>query len=247
MGDNLGVKRVAILGDFSPVNGRHLATNAAIQHSSAALGIRMEGEWIATDAMNPSVFERFEGIWIAPGSPYRNMTRVLWAIQYAREQGIPCLGTCGGFQHMVIEYARNVLNIQEAQHAEYEPYASDLFISQLQCSLAGREMRLIFAPGSRVASAYGAFGATEEYYCNFGVNPEKVDLLRSGPLQVTGSDSEGEVRVVELPSHPFFVGTLFVPQTRSTASRPHPLVNAFLSAVNAISDQRAEHAQQRSH
>lgn len=240
------MKRIAILADFNPGNGRHLATNAAIQHSGAALGIRMEGEWIATDAINSSLFEQFEGIWIAPGSPYKNMKRVLWAIQYAREHDIPCLGTCAGFQHMVIEYARNVLNVKDAQHAEYDPYASDLYISQLQCSLAGREMRLVFKPGSRVASAYGTFGAIEEYYCNFGVNPDKVDLLGSGPLQITGSDAEGEIRVVELPSHPFFVGTLFVPQTHSTPDKPHPLVNAFLDAA-ATSNRRAEHALQKSH
>ena len=68
---------------------------------------------------------------------------------------------------------------------------------------------------------------------NFGVNPDKVQLLKSGPLRITGSDTEGEVRVIELPNHPFFLGTLFVPQARSTLSHPHPLVNAFLSAVES--------------
>ena len=74
----------------------------------------------------------------------------------------------------------------------------------------------------------------EQYYCNFGVNPDKVPLLRKGPLQITGSDAEGEVRVVELPDHPFFVGTLFVPQLRSTPERPHPLVTAFIRAAGRI-------------
>ena len=99
------------------------------------------------------------------------------------------------------------------------------------CSLVGREMSLTFAPGSQVAGIYGSLSATEEYYCNFGVNPGKVELLKSGPLRITGSDAEGEVRVIELPGHPFFLGTLFVPQARSAPAQPHPLVSAFLRAV----------------
>jgi CTP synthase (UTP-ammonia lyase) len=133
--------------------------------------------------------------------------------------------------NMVIEYARNVLGFRDAQHAEYDPYASNLFISQLACSLAGREMLLTFTPGSQIADIYGALSATEQYYCNVGVNPDRIGLLKSGPIKITGSDSEGEVRVIELPGHPFFIGTLFVPQTRSTPETPHPLVTAFLRTI----------------
>jgi CTP synthase (UTP-ammonia lyase) len=136
-------------------------------------------------------------------------------------------------QHLIIEYARNVLGFRDAAHAEYDPYASTLFISALTCSLAGREMALRLVPGSQVAKIYGATTAVERYYCNFGVHPDRVGVLASGPLQIVGSDAEGEVRVVELPGHPFFIGTLFVPQTGSTPERPHPLVSAFLTAVAA--------------
>ena len=132
---------------------------------------------------------------------------------------------------MVIEYARNVLGFKEAQHAEYDPYASTLFISQLTCSLAGREMQLDFTSGSQVAAIYGAASAIESYYCNFGVNPARVNELKQGLLNFSGSDAEGELRVIEHPDHPFFIGTLFVPQTRSTSEMPHPLVTAFLRAV----------------
>jgi CTP synthase (UTP-ammonia lyase) len=187
--------------------------------------------WVSTQDITPSLFSNFSSIWVAPGSPYKNIDKTLWAIQHAREQHIPCFGTCGGFQHIVLEYARNVLNFKDAQHAEYDPYASDLFVSELACSLAGREMKLDFVEGSRVAQIYGSLSATEEYYCNFGVHPDKVQLLKSGPIRITGSDAEGDIRVVELPHHPFFLGTLFVPQARSTLSHPHPLVNAFLKVV----------------
>src|SRR5262245_9358795 len=132
---------------------------------------------------------------------------------------------------MVLEYARSVLGLSEAHHAEYHPEAAELVISSLMCSLVGREMPLRFVEGSQVAAIYGALSATESYYCNFGVNPAHVPLLKSGPLQITGADNEGEVRVIELPGHPFFLGVLFVPQIRSTAEQPHPLVTAFLQAI----------------
>jgi len=194
--------------------------------------MEVDSVWLSTAKIDQTLFDRFSGIWVAPGSPYRNRNKTLWAIRYARENDIPCFGTCGGFQHMIIEYARNVLGFSDASHAEYDPYASNLFISSLACALAGREMKLTFSSGSRVAQIYGGTSATEQYYCNFGVNPDHVSLLKSGALMITGSDIEGEIRVIELPGHSFFLGTLFVPQTRSTAERPHPLVTAFLRAVN---------------
>lgn len=101
----------------------------------------------------------------------------------------------------------------------------------LNCSLVGRGMRLKFAPGSQVAGIYGQTEATERYYCNFGVNPDFVDILESSPLRITGSDAEGEIRIIEHPDHRFYIGTLFVPQTRSTEAVPHPLVTAFIEAM----------------
>jgi len=226
------VKRsIAIIGEYNPTFPPHMSTSAAIEHSRSASGIDVDGIWVSTEEIDETLFERFSGIWVATGSPYKNMAQALSAIRYARENGVACFGTCGGFQHMIIEYARNVLGFKDAGHAEYDPYASNLFITQLACSLAGREMELTFSPGSRVAEIYGATSVTEQYYCNFGVNPDYVSLLKSGPLKITGSDSEGEIRVIELPGHPFFLGTLFVPQTSSTVDRPHPLVTALMRAV----------------
>ena len=224
-------RSIAILGEYTPTFQPHVSTSAAIEHSRSASGVDVDGIWVSTDEIDENLFQRFSGIWVAPASPYKNMDKTLWAICHARENGVPCFGTCGGFQHMIVEYARNVLHYRDAQHAEYDPYASTLFISRLDCALAGREMELKFESGSRAAEIYGSTSATEEYYCNFGVDPGKVELFENSGLRVSGSDSEGEVRVIELPDHPFYVGTLFVPQTRSTAARPHPLVTAFLRAV----------------
>lgn len=222
---------IALLGEYTPAFPPHAYTNAAIEHSRALLNEDIDAAWISTENINQQLFEDFSGVWIAPGSPYRNLEKTLWAIRHARENKIPCFGTCGGFQHIVIEYARNVLGFEDAQHAEYDPYASRLFISQLACSLAGRQMQLNFAPGSQVAGIYGEISVKEHYYCNFGINPDCVHELQQGPLRISGSDAEGEIRVIELPGHPFFIGTLFVPQARSTPETPHPLVTAFLAAA----------------
>lgn len=222
---------VAIIGEYDSTFAPHTATNAAMTHSCDALGLRLDAAWVSSADLDASVFRWHQALWVAPGSPYKDLARTLWAIRYAREHAIPLLGTCGGFQHLLLEYARNVLGFPDAQHAEYDPYASDLFIARLDCTLVGREMRLRFAPDSLVARCYGTEHAVEQYYCNFGLNPGRVDLLAAGPLRIVGADAEGEARVVELPGHPFFVGTLYVPQARSTAEAPHPLVTAFLRAA----------------
>jgi CTP synthase (UTP-ammonia lyase) len=226
--------KIAILGEYNVDFPPHPATNAAILHSGKHLGAEVRGVWISTQDAHVEMLGDYAGMWVAPGSPYKNMENALRAIQYARENGVPCFGTCGGFQHIVIEYARNVLGYKDAEHAEYDPYASNLFISSLVCSLAGKEMNLRLLAGSKVAEIYGPLEVKEHYYCNFGVNPNVVQILQKGPMQVVGSDSEGEIRVLELPNHPFFVATLFVPQVLSRADCPHPLVTAFIKrAVSA--------------
>ena len=225
--------RIALIGEFDPTFPPHRATEAACAHSAESLGVEVAAEWLSTADATVSLLRDFSGLWIAPGSPYKNLKNTLAVIRLAREEHVPCLGTCGGFQHVILEYARNVLGFHDAQHAEYDPYASDLFVTQLECSLVGRALRITLEPGSRIAAIYGTTDAIEEYYCNFGVNPSKVGLFRESDLRITGSDVEGEVRVVELPEHPFFVATLFVPQLRSQPKRPHPLVTAFVRACLA--------------
>ncbi len=124
---------IAILGEYAPAFAPHAATTAAIAHARARLGVAVDAEWMSTAAVDATLFERVDALWIAPGSPYKDLEQTLWAIREARERGVPCLGTCGGFQHMVLEYARHVLGFRDAQHAEYDPYASRLFVTQLAC------------------------------------------------------------------------------------------------------------------
>lgn len=225
---------IVIIGEFDSSFAPHPATSAALQHAARRLQIDVEYRWVSTLDITPTLIDDADGIWVAPGSPYRSMTKTLELIQAARTRGLPCLGTCGGFQHMVIEFARNVLGIQDAQHAEYDPYASQLIVSKLACSLAGRDLQIEFLRESKVAESYQSLCATESYYCNFGVNPDFAQAISDAGFRIVGTDSEGEARVMEITEHPFFVGTLFVPQTRSTPDNPHPLVTAFLRAVTQV-------------
>ena len=225
------MKKIALIAEYDPLFEPHVATERALRHSAEKLNVEVEYDWISTDDLDSALFEKYEGIWVGPGSPYKNMAKIISTIQYARENDIPLIGTCGGFQHVILEIARNVLGFKDAEHAEYDPYGSKLFISELACSLAGREMQLSLVEGSKVAGFYGSTAVTEKYYCNFGVNPDYIEEIKKAPIKIVGSDSEGEVRVIEIPGNQFFVATLFVPQARSTQERPHPLVNSFVESI----------------
>jgi len=234
--------RVGIIGDHDPDKSSHAATGAALEHAAEYLGIGVETEWLPTvrlEGRAAQTVERFDALWCAPGSPYESLEGALEAVRVAREGGVPFIGTCGGFQHAVIEYARDVLGFSDARHAEYDPYASNLFIRPLSCSLAGRKMLVEVRPGSKARDIYGASEAEEEYRCDFGLAPEHQDLIEEGGLHVSGVDAGGEARIVELADHPFYVATLFVPQMNSSAERPHPLVVAFLGAALNARERKA--------
>lgn len=233
--------RIAVVGDYQPDHETHPATTAALGHAASALSVRVEATWLATDTVSVERLAGYDGFWIAPGSPYRSLEGALQAIRVARTQDRPLLGTCAGFQHIVLEYARNVLGYRGAQHAEYAPDADDLFVTPLSCSLAGQSLEVCFSDASRALRAYHGPSATERYYCNFGLNPDRASELEAAGLAVTGRDQDGEARIVEVRAHRFFVGTLFVPQVSSAPGRPHPLVVAFVAAAGRIAaDDAAE-------
>ncbi len=123
------------------------------------------------------------------------------------------------------------MGLKDAAHAEYDPYASQLFVVPLSCSLKGQSLPIEILPESRAADAYGCFSAEETYYCNFGLNPAYRESLEDAGLVTSGWDSQHETRIVEIPSHPFYIATLFVPQSRSTHAMPHPLISAFMTVA----------------
>jgi CTP synthase (UTP-ammonia lyase) len=226
-------KRISIgfVGDYDKSVPAHQAIPLALQRAAEVLQVELGFEWVPTEEIVAATrVACFSGLWCVPASPYHSMEGALLAIRHARESGVPFLGTCGGFQHAVIEYARNVLGWADAEHAETAPDAARAVISLLECSLVETSGIVQFIAGSRIAAAYGATEATEGYRCRYGLNPEFRSALLAGPLRATAEDEAGEVRAVELAGHPFFVATLFQPERASLAGKSVPLAVALVKA-----------------
>jgi len=135
-----------------------------------------------------------------------------------------------------------VLGIENAEHEESAPNAPNLFISKLACSLAGKTQTIKITPGSHAHQAYSQQEVMEQFHCNYGLNPKFRDKLNKGQLKITGVDPDGEVRIVELSDHPFYVATLFLPQIYSRPESPHPLIVAYLRATLAFQNSRRNRA-----
>ena len=222
---------IGLIGDRSDSVPAHVAIPLALENAAAALNIEAAYEWVPTERIkSASRVAAFDGLWCVPASPYRSMEGALIAIRCAREGRIPFLGTCGGFQHAVIEYARNVLGWQDATTGETDSAAALAVISPLSCGVLDGSASIHLLPGTRIAAAYGTDEATEEYRCSYGVNPDFRTSLVAGPLRETARDDTGDLRAVELDGHPFFVATLFQPERAALRGQPAPLVNAFLAA-----------------
>ncbi len=224
--------RIALVGDFDPAVTAHQAIPRALELARDALGADVAWEWVPTELIAaPARVETFDGIWCVPASPYRSTDGALTAIRFAREHARPFLGTCGGFQHAVLEYARSVLGWADAEHAEIAPGAGRAVIAPLACSLVEKRNDVRFAPLTRIAAAYGRASSHEGYHCSYGLNPKFARALTEGPLRATAHDESGEVRAVELDGHPFFVATLFQPERAALEGVAPPLVQAFVEAV----------------
>jgi CTP synthase (UTP-ammonia lyase) len=225
--------RIALIGDYEPSVKAHQAIPRALALASGP-DINCRWEWLHTSTLTGDPVAQlaaFDGIWCVPASPYANTRGVLNAIRFARETGRVFLGTCGGFQHALMEYAEAVWDVP-AVHAEVDPDAADPVIAPLSCGLVEQAGEIYFAPFTRLATIYGAVAATEEYHCRYGLNPRFVDRLASGPLRIAARDGADEVRAVELDTHPFFIATLFQPERSAFSGRRHPLVRAFVVAVH---------------
>ncbi|KOY03397.1 CTP synthase C-terminal region-related (seleno)protein [Pseudomonas nunensis] len=223
--------RIALIGDYDPQVTAHQAIPIALGMAAEHSGLDVQVQWLATDRINAATrFNTFDGFWCVPASPYRNTDGALRAIRFAREQQRPFLGTCGGFQHAVLEYARNVLGWADAEHGETSPDAARALLTPLTCSLVEAIDSIHLVEGSLLAKAYETSEIHEGYRCRYGVNPEFEQALLSQQLNAVGHDSNGDLRAVELKGHPFFVATLFQPERAALKGFLPPLVRALVEA-----------------
>lgn len=226
--------RIALIGDRNDAIIAHRAIPVALAAAARDLGIEVHQDWIHSSQIADvqRQLAPCAGIWCIPGSPYANTEGVLAAIRFARQSRRPFLGTCGGFQHAMLEYAQGVWGIGSPAHAETDPDADDPVITALSCALVNVGGALHFAAGSRLAHIYGAASATEEYHCSYGLSSRCQARLEEGPLHVAARDDEGSVRGVELEGHPFYIATLFQPERAALQGRTPPLVCAFVKAAS---------------
>ncbi|HEY4904712.1 MAG TPA: hypothetical protein VIH89_14660 [Candidatus Sulfotelmatobacter sp.] len=248
--------RIGILGDFNPEFRSHHATEASLQHAACKLDLQIESQWLPTPSLTDphasKILESYDGLWAAPGSPYKSFDGMLKGIEFARSRDWPFLGTCGGFQYALIEFARNVLGIEDADSAENQSASKNIIIYPVACAvpdrhgdapkLSGTSPEIRLRPGSYLQSFYGKDKemATEEFFCNFEVNPDYEWCAMEAGFPVVARGAQNEVRAIESPSRRFFLATLFQPQLSSTADKPHPIVVAFVQAAAIWKKQKLE-------
>jgi CTP synthase (UTP-ammonia lyase) len=226
--------RIALVGDHDLRVTAHRAIPRALELAAEAAPRPLTVEWVGTETLDTGLTESITGadaIWVVPASPYRSERGAVRAITHARETGTPYLGTCAGFQHAVLEFARQVRGIAGAAHAEIEPGAEAAIVSPLTCGLVEQSGTVLLEEGSRIREIYGTGVVRETYHCNYGLNPRFEHLFSGGPLRISARDAEGSARAVELTGEAFFVATLFQPERAALEGRRHPLISAFVAAA----------------
>jgi CTP synthase len=237
--------RIGLIGKYVNLPDAYLSVVEALRHGGYARGARIELEWIQAEEVEGLLaagrLRDLDGIVIPGGFGERGVEGKVAAATYARENDIPCLGLCLGLQVMVIEYARNVLGLTGANSREFDAASPhpviDLMDDQREVVDKGGTMRLgaypaKLAPGSVVSEAYGADVVYERHRHRFEVNPRYRPRLDGGGLRCSGvSPDDRLVEFVELPGHPFYVGTQAHPEFKSRPDRPHPLFEALVAAA----------------
>lgn len=226
---------IALVGDYTAASVAHRAIPPAIELAGQAEREPVTFTWVPTASIQdaPHDLARFNAVWVVPASPYVSMAGALAAIRWARETKRPLFGSCGGFQHMLIEFARNQAGLGVADTAETNPTGTELVVTPLACSLVEQTSPLRFAPGSRVREIYGRDDAVEGYHCRYGLNAAYRHALEKAGLRFTAFDENGEPRAAELPEsvHPFYIGTLFQPERAALRGEAPPLMRALVRAA----------------
>lgn len=222
--------KIALVGDYQASVTAHQAIPQAIRLAVDALALQAQFDWVSSTDVSESALKGYTGLWCVPASPYQNTDNVLSAIAYARLHNLPFLGTCGGYQHAALEYARGALGYSNADNAEINPHTSMPLIAGLSCKLYDESAAINLVAGSELAKIYGAGTITEEYFCGYGVNREYLPIFDGSGMVFSGFDDDGDPRSLEIPDHSFFIGTAFQPERSALAGTVHPLISAFLTS-----------------
>ena len=243
---------IAIVGKYVTLKDAYLSVIEALKHGGFFHGARPSLTWIASDELIAGSVEgvlgHADGILVPGGFGIRGVEGKVEAIRFAREQGIPYLGLCLGLQCAVIEFARNVCGLAEANSSEFDPGTPhpviDLLPEQKSVVDLGGSMRLgaypaELLPRSLALEAYGEEVVHERHRHRYEVNPEYHEVLRRGGMVFSGTSPDRRlVEIIELPDHPYFIAGQFHPELKSRPTRPHPMFRDFVGAALAHREER---------
>jgi CTP synthase len=238
---------IAVVGKYISLRDAYLSVIEALRHGGFHHGVQVNIQWVASDELVGGGVEDIlgpaDGILVPGGFGVRGVEGKVDAIRYARERGVPYLGLCLGLQCAVIEFARNVCGLEDANSTEFEPGTShpviDLLPEQEGVTDMGGTMRLgaqpaHLRPGSLAARVYGEPVVHERHRHRWEVNPEYHRVLEEHGMALSGVSPDGRlVEIIEIPEHPFFMAGQFHPELRSRPTRPHPLFREFIGAARA--------------
>jgi CTP synthase (UTP-ammonia lyase) len=224
----MATAKLALVGDRSPSVRAHGRIPLLIDALRKRDGIVLDPYWIPSTEADD--LQDFDGIWVVPGSPYSDPDKVVGAVRTARERQIPFLGTCGGFQHAILELAASRAGMHNPLHAEYG-IEEGAVIVELECSLVGHEGPIAYTPGTLIQRIAGVDRSLERYHCSYGIAPGSVKTLQAAGVIFGAHDQDGAPRALELADHPFFLGTLFQPELAGDGTRAHPVIRAFAEAT----------------
>lgn len=237
---------IALVGKYTELPDAYKSICESFIHAGAVNDCKVKLRYVNSEKIShdnvAEMLGGMSGILVAPGFGNRGIEGKIEAVRFARENGIPFLGICLGMQCAVIEFARNVLGIADANSSEMEPTRHpviDLMEEQKGITAKGGTMRLgaypcKLAEGSKAAAAYGTTNVVERHRHRYEFNNDYLEQFEAAGMKAAGVNPDtGLVEVVELENHPWFVGTQYHPEYKSTVKRPQPLFVAFVAAALA--------------
>ncbi len=240
-----GAVDIGLVGKYVEYEDSYKSLNEALLHGGLAHNVRVNIHWVEAEELSwPTCVDRlrnYDAILVPGGFGKRGIEGMIHAIRYAREYKVPYFGICLGMQTAVIEYARNVCGLTEADSTEFEPATPHRVIYKLRelkgVDELGGTMRLgaypcALAEGTFARAAYGAAEISERHRHRYEFNREYEKVLTEAGLRIAGRTPDGVyVEICEIPNHPWFLGCQFHPEFKSKPLEPHPLFQAFIGAA----------------
>ena len=241
---------IGLVGKYVELKDSYKSIAEAFIHAGAANEVKVELKWIHSESINEkNVHEKLSklsGVLVAPGFGKRGIGGKVSAIKYARENNVPFLGICLGMQCAVIEFGRNVLNLEDVDSAEINTGAGnpviDIMESQKSITEKGGTMRLgaypcKLAEDSLARQVYGKKNITERHRHRYEFNNDYTEQYKAAGMNLTGINPNSNlVEIIEIPNHPWFMGVQFHPEYKSTVANPHPLFVGFVKAAVTVKE-----------